>query len=127
MGSFDVVGFGGGQTPFDTPFEPSGEEIKQSVELLYERMSSGSRVGVIHQPPKDTELDIVEGDQVGSSEVRKLIEEKDFDFILTGHIHQSRGKDEVSDTLIVNPGPVKEGYYGVLEVEDEFNVELKSL
>ena len=125
--NFDVVGFGGGQTPFDTPFEPSGEEIKESVELLYERMSSGPKAGVIHQPPKDTGLDVVDGEHVGSGKVRELVDENDFDFILTGHIHQSRGEDNVSDTLIVNPGPVKEGYYGLLEVDDGFSVELKSL
>lgn len=127
MGSFDVVGFGGGQTPFDTPFEPSGEEIKESVELLYDRMSSGPKVGVIHQPPKNTELDIADGEHVGSIEVRELIESKDFTLVLTGHIHESRGTDTLSGTVLVNPGPVKDGYYGVLNIEDEFDVELKSL
>lgn len=124
---FDVVGFGGGQTPFNTPFEPSGEEIRETVEILHSRMSSGRKVAVIHQPPKDTELDIADGDHVGSSEVRKLIENKDFDLLLTGHIHESRGIDELANTILVNPGPVKDGYYGVLTAEKEFNVELKSL
>lgn len=124
---FDVVGFGGGQTPFNTPFEPSGEEIENTVEILHGRMSSGPKVAVIHQPPKNTDLDIVDDDHVGSSEVRNLLENNDFDLLLTGHIHESRGTDKLSNTLMVNPGPVKNGYYGILTAEDEFNVELKSL
>lgn len=124
---FDVVGFGGGQTPFGTPFEPSGEEIRDSLEVLHGRMSSGLKAAVIHQPPKDTELDIADGDHVGSGEVRELLEDKDFDFLLTGHIHESFGTDKIEDTLMVNPGPVMEGHYGILEVEDDFEVELKTI
>jgi len=127
FGEFEAVGFGGGQTPFDTPFEPSEDEIRETVELLHNRMSSDVKVAVIHQPPKDTDLDIVEDDHVGSSEVRALLENQDFDLLLTGHIHQSRGIDELSDTLMVNPGPVNQGYYGVLTVEDGLDVELRSL
>ena len=124
---FDVVGFGGGQTPFGTPFEPSGKEIRKSLEVLHGRMSSGLKAAVIHQPPKDTELDIADGEHVGSPEVRELLEEKDFDFLLTGHIHESYGTDEIGDTLMVNPGPVNQGHYGILEVEDSFEVELKKV
>lgn len=124
---FDVVGFGGGQTPFGTPFEPSGNDIKDSLKLLHGRMSSGLKAAVIHQPPKDTELDIADGKHVGSEEVRELLEEKDFDFLLTGHIHESYGTDRIGNTLMVNPGPVNDGHYGVLEVEDDFHVELKTV
>lgn len=125
---FDTVGFGGGKTPFGTPFEPEGTEIKNALEQLYERMSSDTRVGVIHQPPADTELDIVEGDHVGSSEVRQLIEEKDFDLIVTGHIHESAGIDSIGNTKLINPGPVLEGRYGVAEVTDTgIELEMKQI
>lgn len=124
---FDAVGFGGGKTPFDTPFEPEGEEIKEALSTLYERMNSDIRVAVIHQPPKDTELDLVEGDHVGSKEVRELIEEKDFDLLLTGHIHEARGTDSINGTKMVNPGPVMEGYYGVAEFDEEISIELKQV
>lgn len=124
---FDVVGFGGGQTPFGTPFEPSGSDIRDSIEILHGRMSEGPKVAVIHQPPKDTELDIADGEHVGSSEVRELIESKDFRLMLTGHIHESKGIDKLSETTLVNPGPVDEGYYGILTAGEEFDIELKSL
>ncbi len=124
---FDAVGFGGGLTPFGTPFEPEGKDIRDSLKVLHGRMSSGLKAAVIHQPPKDTDLDIADGDHVGSEEVRELLEDKDFDFLLTGHIHESFGTDNIGDTLMVNPGPVMEGRYGILDVEDDFKVELKTI
>lgn len=127
FGEFDVVGFGGGITPFGTPFEPSGEDIRDSVEILNDRMSSGRKIAVIHQPPKNTSLDTADGKHVGSEEVRELIEDKDFDLLVTGHIHEARGIDNLSETLMVNPGPVNQGYYAILNAEEELDIELKSL
>jgi Icc-related predicted phosphoesterase len=124
---FEAVGFGGGITPFGTPFEPEGSEIKNAVETLYSRMKSDRRFGVIHQPPADTELDLADGDHVGSEEVRELIEEKDFELVLTGHIHESRGRQVIEDTLVLNPGPVLEGYYAVADTDGGLEVEMKQL
>lgn len=124
---FEAVGFGGGITPFGTPFEPDEKEIKSALETLYGRMKSERKFGVIHQPPANTKLDIADGDHVGSEEVRNLIEEKDFELILTGHIHESRGKDNLKGTKIVNPGPVLEGYYAVADTENGLDIEMKQL
>lgn len=125
---FEAVGFGGGQTPFGTPFEPEGSEIKNALETLYNRMKSDRKVAVIHQPPAQTKLDEVDGEHVGSVEVRKLIEESDFSLLVTGHIHESRGRQDINGTLAVNPGPVLEGYYAVAEISSEsIDVEMKSL
>lgn len=125
--SFDVVGYGGGKTPFGTPFEPEGSEIEEALTTLYGRMKSGTKVAVVHQPPSDTSLDLVDGDHVGSPDVRELVEEKDFDLFVTGHIHESFGTDRLSGTLMVNPGPVMEGRYAVAEIGEEPEVELKQI
>lgn len=124
---FEAVGFGGGKTPFETPFEPEGEEIKTALTTLYDRMKADTKIAAIHQPPAATNLDIVEDDHVGSTEVRALIEEKDFDLVLTGHIHESRGLDRIEGTPVINPGPVMEGYYGVAEVNEDIELEMKQL
>jgi Icc-related predicted phosphoesterase len=124
---FDVVGYGGGQTPFDTPFEPSGDEIYQALDTLYGRMKSDRKVGVVHQPPKDSKLDIVDGEHVGSEEVRDLIEEKDFNLVLTGHIHESDGVDEIEGTKVVNPGAVADGKYGIAEIGEEIDLEINEI
>ncbi|MFB6208130.1 MAG: metallophosphoesterase [Candidatus Nanohaloarchaea archaeon] len=125
--SFDVVGFGGGITPFGTPFEPDEEEIRETINTLKDRMKAETQVAVIHQPPSNTELDIAEGEHVGSQAVRKLIEDNDFDLLLTGHIHESYGIDEIAGTRMINPGPVAEGRYGVAEFDEEIELKLKQL
>ena len=124
---FEAVGYGGGITPFGTPFEPSGEEIKNTLETLEDRMTSDRKVAVIHQPPKDTEVDVADGDHVGSEEVRKLIENSDFDLVVTGHIHESRGVDEISGTDIINPGPVMKGFYAIAEIGETLELEMRQL
>jgi len=124
---FEAVGFGGGITPFGTPFEPEGAEIKNAVETLYDRMKADRKFGVIHQPPADSQLDMADGDHVGSQEVREIIEDKEFELILTGHIHESRGRDEISETTIVNPGPAMKGYYAIADTKGEIDVEMKQL
>lgn len=124
---FEAVGFGGGITPFGTPFEPEGADIKNALETLYQRMKSDRRFAVIHQPPANTDLDVADGEHVGSEEVRELIDEKDFELVLTGHIHESRGREEIGNTVVVNPGPVLDGYYGVVETEGGIELEMKQL
>lgn len=124
---FEAVGFGGGKTPFGTPFEPEGEEIQAALTTLYDRMKADTKIAAIHQPPAATNLDIVDNDHVGSTEVRALIEEEDFDLVLTGHIHESRGLDRIEGTPVINPGPVMDGYYGIAEVNEEIELEMKQL
>lgn len=124
---FEAVGFGGGKTPFGTPFEPEGAEIKTALATLYDRMKADTKIAAIHQPPAATNLDIVDEEHVGSTEVRALIEEKDFDLVLTGHIHESRGLDRIEGTPVINPGPVMEGYYGIAEVKEDIELKMKQL
>ncbi len=125
--TFEAVGFGGGITPFGTPFEPSGDEIASALDALYDRLSSDVKVAVVHQPPKNTEVDVSDGKHVGSAKVRNLVQEKAFDLFVTGHIHEGRGTDTVGDTLIVNPGPVQDGYYAVAEIDDGIALDMKEL
>lgn len=125
--AFDAIGFGGGITPFGTPFEPEEDEIKDVLSQLYGRMQADTRVAVIHQPPFGIAADVTDGDHVGSKAVRDLIEETDLDVVVTGHVHEGRSIDTLAGTTVINPGPVQEGYYGIMEIDDGVDVELKEL
>ncbi|MBS7654873.1 metallophosphoesterase, partial [Candidatus Bathyarchaeota archaeon] len=37
---------------------------------------------------------------------------------LCGHIHEAKGADKIGETLIVNPGPSKQGNYAIIDVLD---------
>ncbi|EGQ43825.1 MAG: putative phosphoesterase, Icc family [Candidatus Nanosalina sp. J07AB43] len=124
---YELVGYGGGITPFGTPFEPEGSDIKNALETLQNRMRSDNKIALIHQPPEDTEVDIADGQHVGSEAVRDLLTESEFDLAVTGHIHESRGTDSLEGTKVVNPGPVMQGFYAVVETDGDADIELKSL
>lgn len=122
----DFVGFGGGTTPFDTPFEPSDEERGTVLKTLLQRTSSPNRVVVSHHPPKNTRIDrTADGEQVGSQELRDIIETGGVRLVLSGHIHEAVGQDELNGTVMVNPGPVNEGRYALIDIGEEITIELK--
>ena len=125
--TFDVVGFGGGITPFGTPFEPEEKEIETTLDTLYDRMGDNRKVGVVHQPPYGCSVDMTDGNHVGSQRLRKLVSRRDFDLLVTGHIHEGRSIDTCEGTKIVNPGPVYEGYYAVARIDEDIEVGLRSL
>lgn len=124
--NIDFIGFGGGRTPFDTPFEPEDEERRTVLNQLRQR-TAAEQIGIVsHEPPKRTMADRTsEGEHVGSQGLRAIIDEGDIDLVLSGHIHESRTVDRLSGTTIVNPGPVNEGKYAVIEVEDRVEAELR--
>ena len=67
---------------------------------------------VCHTPPKDTVIDIVRsGIHVGSSTVRDFIVQYKPDVCISGHIHESSGKDKVGDTIVLNAGMFRDGWY----------------
>ena len=100
-----------------------------------ETTSWSNMIMIMHQPPKDTACDtITSGAHVGSPALRQVIEELQPLAVVTGHIHESFGKDTIGKTLVINPGSLAEGRYAVLEVvkspEGEWSIkeaELKTL
>lgn len=107
-------------TPFNTPNEMAESDFKTSLSqgraALPEMMPF---ILVSHQPPFGTATDrLGSGLQVGSMEVRAFIESQAPLICLTGHIHESRGEDQIGSTLILNPGPASAGNYAWVEIND---------
>ncbi|MFB6294495.1 MAG: metallophosphoesterase, partial [Candidatus Nanohaloarchaea archaeon] len=110
MGEYEFAGFGGGRTPFDTPFEPEDAERGSVLQQLLERTTADHTAIVSHEPPYGTAADVTsDGDHVGSEALRELIGDADIELVLCGHIHEARTVDEVDGTTVVNPGPVQQG------------------
>lgn len=109
-----IMGLGGSNhTPFNTPYEFSEKEIAAFLAGGFDQLrGQGNFILVSHPPPLQTKTDrLANGKHVGSSAVRKFIEEKQPVLCLTGHIHESRGQDYIGRTLILNPGMLKTGGY----------------
>lgn len=123
------MGFGGAATPFNTIFEPSEEDIKKSLDRLSSEVKNKNFVLVVHNPPKNTKVDIVStGDHVGSQVIRDFIAEKQPILAISAHIHESKGTDRIGNTTLFYPGPFYDGYYGIAEIKgNSVNCEIKKV
>jgi Icc-related predicted phosphoesterase len=117
-----LVGVGGSNvTPFKTPMEFSEEEIAALIQSGHKEVEGGKPLILVsHTPPVDTKCDTITGGiHVGSSAVRRYIEENRPALCLTGHIHEAKSQDRIGDTQILNPGMLRDG--GWIEVIYEDN------
>lgn len=117
---------GGSKFTGDTPFEREDEDLaadfaildSSAGEMADENGHWNNLVVIMHNPPKDTNCDLIPaGVHVGSPSLKKFIEEKQPLFVVTGHIHESAGIDTVGKTVVMNPGALFEGKYGWIEAE----------
>ncbi|MBS7634624.1 metallophosphoesterase family protein [Candidatus Bathyarchaeota archaeon] len=120
--NFAFIGVGGSpKTPFNTLLEMGEGEIygtlQKSLKDLGDRINNSQTILISHAPPKNTNLDTTSiGGHVGSISVRKFIEEYKPALTLCGHIHEAKGVDKIGETLIVNPGPSKQGNYAIIDI-----------
>jgi len=123
--NLNISGLGGSiTTPIPTPNTYSEDECKEYLGSI----ETTPDIFVSHQPPLNTIADIVpNGKHVGSFSAREFIDKKQPALYICGHIHESIGKEYYGKTLVVNPGPFKDGFYAVITYNDkgEFAVELK--
>ena len=114
----NIMGWGGAPTPFNTIFEPSDGETKEALDKMGSKAGAGKFMLVVHDPPKNTKVDLVEaGKHVGSPVIRKFIEGKKPLLAISAHIHEAGGLDRIGSTQVFYPGPVFEGWYGVVSLE----------
>jgi len=117
-----LFGLGGSPpTPFDTPSEFSEQELGATLRKAYEEVKE-ARIKILfsHPPPVDTAVDrIRSGQHVGSSSVRRFLEETDCSACVCGHIHEAVGTDRVGSALVLNPGMLPEGGYARIEWDGE--------
>jgi len=129
-GGLQLLSYGwSNETPWQTPREVPEEELYRRLDALAEKVNDARRaVFMIHVPPHDSGLDIAPildatlrptvsaGDvlrgPVGSTAVRRVLEERQPVLSVHGHIHESAGERKIGATLSVNPG--SEANHGIL-------------
>ncbi len=117
----NICGFGGSNpTPFNTPLEFEEIEIYEETRKILKNISKQRTVLFItHAPPYGTKTDLLpSGDHVGSKSIRKIIEEFQPALNICGHIHESRGVDEIGKTKVINPGELADGYGCLVQIDD---------
>ena len=123
---YTIGGFGGSnKSPFGTPSEYEEDQIMTGLSKL----SFKNMILVTHAPPYETKLDkIGNSKSIGSTSVRSIIEKMQPIVAISGHVHESRAIDTIGKTHLLNPGPLKDGYYGIVKIDGkEVKVELKEI
>jgi Icc-related predicted phosphoesterase len=116
--SLIFAGWGGALTPFNTLFEPTNEETKEALDRIAHKLAGMDFVMLVHNPPKDTKLDLTSsGQHVGSPEVRSFVEKAQPSLLISAHIHESGAVDRISNSRLFYPGPAFEGNYGIVTLE----------
>jgi len=121
------IGSGGSlRTPFETRIEYTEEQISNHLKNALLELGNMRVIVVSHDPPFNTKLDrIYSGEHVGSLALREFILIRKPIIVACGHIHEGRGIDKISDSIIVNPGPTFNGYCALAEInENQVTVEL---
>jgi uncharacterized protein len=128
-GGLVFTGSGGGSRfTGTTPNERSDEELLSDLDIVTNSATQGADekghwnnlVVIMHNPPKDTNCDVISaGVHVGSALLRSFIEKIEPLFVLTGHIHESAGIDRIGKTVVINPGSLAEGRYGWMEAQED--------
>lgn len=129
-GGLQVIGSGkSNPTPWRTPREIPDEDFREELTRLADEVRDPRRAILLtHCPPHDTGLDtaplldeqmrpiVSAGDllrgPVGSTGVRRAIEELRPLLGIHGHIHESGGEVRLGPTLCLNPG--SEAAFGIL-------------
>ena len=115
VGGYRIVGLGGSNiTIFHTPFE-------LDEDALYDGLKKNACEGMVlmtHAPSYGILDQIPSGLSVGSPAIKKIVDEYHPILALSGHIHEAIGVVEQDGTVFMNPGPAKDGRFGVVEIAD---------
>ncbi len=84
------------------------------------------RIMVLHTPPIGEVVDLDNGGHKGCQVVNELIHTYRPKLAVCGHAHDAQGHEQVAETLVVNPGALKNGNYATVDLES-MKVELKQL
>ena len=103
---------------------------KKILEKLFRKFNKENKEGKVifltHNVIYKTKLDkvskkahkLVRGKHLGSKMFRRIIKKFQPVLHIGGHIHESRGKDKLGKTILINPGAAHEGKAAIIEIPD---------
>lgn len=119
FGGYILTGAGGSlPCPGLTPNE-AGEQVfsKLLKKTALDFRTDSRLILVTHQPAYGISLDMTGSSRhTGSQSIREFIERYQPVLAVSGHMHEARGTDYINKTVCVNPGPFRQGYYAVAQL-----------
>jgi hypothetical protein len=118
-----VLGSGGGLLHTGlTPFERREQELSSAFERALGGLDALGQlrpalVALTHTPPWDTAADLRRTSHVGSRGLRHILDALSPALWVCGHIHEGRSAERVGETLLVNPGSLRDGFYATVNLD----------
>jgi len=114
---YKIAGFGGGHSGTPGAMNFSEEEIWKTISGLG---IDENTLFLSHLPPSESRLDYAHSRvHIGGKSIRKAVEEFQPLLLVSGHCHESFGKEEIGKTLCVNPGSVRDCRAAVIELSSK--------
>lgn len=114
-------GFGGGlPSGSGMPFEIEEDIIERSLRSV----AAPGGVMVTHTPAYGFNDLAKRGARLGSEGILRVAQEFKPVLACSGHVHEARGRTLSKDTVFLNPGPAKHGYYATVLLGEIAEVEL---
>ena len=82
-------------------------------------ISKEGMILMVHAPAYGINDVIPSGISVGSKSVLEIAKKYKPKAVLSGHIHESFGRQDIDGTIYVNPGPAMDGRYAIMETDGD--------
>ncbi len=112
---YTFAGVGGGSGKFGTLTELEESDFEK---ILKNFKTTENLILVSHSPPYGTDVDFTGVKHIGSTAIRKFVEDFQPLLVCTGHAHEGRGITKIGRTIIVNAGAAKNGFCAIIDVDD---------
>jgi len=119
---YGFIGLGALHRAFEVPEDKIMQWLRKGSN---ECLQKAGTVIVSHVPPSGTKVDMAFiGGHAGSRSFSRFIIDTRPLAVFCGHIHEGRGVDRIGNTVVVNPGPARRGYYALVKLDGNVDVEL---
>lgn len=125
LGKWNLVGFGGSRASLNSPSEFPEEQIYRELNAV---KIDRKTILATHSPPFNCGLDKTKfGNSIGSTGIRRIIEEKKPALNLCGHVHETEGEKMIGATRVVKVAPVKYGRAAEVELGETARIKFIAL
>jgi Icc-related predicted phosphoesterase len=119
---YSFIGLGALYRAFEVPEDKIMQWLHKGSSECSQKVHT---IIVSHVPPRDTKVDVAFiGGHAGSRNFSRFIIDTKPVAVFCGHIHEGRGIDHIGNTVIVNPGAARRGYYAFVKLDGNVDVEL---
>jgi len=107
------------------------KKSRQKLEKIFKKFKKENKEGklifISHVPPYNTKIDLisakdahkkVKGKHYGSKLFKRLLKKYQPLLAVSGHIEESKGKDKIGKTIIINAGSTHHGDYVLIDINE---------